>query len=42
MIDFIVFPLAFFGAYVLIGGPYTDNVTALGRKAYEWIKAKFN
>lgn len=41
MIDFFLFPLAAYGAYVLIGLPKTDTISALGRKVGEWLIAKF-
>jgi hypothetical protein len=42
MIDFILYPLALYGGYTLLGLPGTDAITALGRKAGQWIMAKFN
>lgn len=36
----VVYPLAFYGAYVLLGMPATDSVVALGRKALAFIKSK--
>lgn len=41
MIEYlVVYPLAIYGAYVLIGAPPTDNIVALGRKALAAIVAK--
>lgn len=37
---FVVYPLAVYGLYVLIGAPATDNIVALGRKAVAYIQAK--
>lgn len=43
MFEFIVvYPLAFYGAYVLLGMPKTDAVVALGRKALAFIRSKLN
>lgn len=46
MIDTIVglveLPLAVYGAYVLIGLPKTDTISALGRKLGTWLLAKFS
>lgn len=41
MLDLIVIPLAVYGGYTLLGLPYTDQITALGRKAGAWVVAKF-
>lgn len=41
MVDFILYPFAIYGAYVLIGLPKTDTISALGRKLGEWLIAKF-
>lgn len=41
MFEFIVvYPLAFYGAYVLLGMPKTDAIVALGRKIIDWLRAK--
>lgn len=37
---FVVYPLATYGLYVLIGAPATDSIVALGRKALNAILAK--
>lgn len=37
----VVYPLAIYGAYVLIGAPPTDSIVALGRKALDWVRSKF-
>ena len=43
MFEFIVvYPLALYGAYVLLGMPKTDVIVALGRKALDWAKSKIN
>ena len=42
MIDFFLYPLAIYGAYTMLGLPYTDTITALGRKAGAWVMSKFN
>ena len=41
MIDFILYPLAIYGAYVLIGLPKTDTISALGYKVGVWLVNKF-
>ena len=41
MVDFILYPLAIYGGYVLLGLPKTDTIAALGRKAGQWLIAKF-
>lgn len=40
MVDFILYPFAIYGAYVLIGLPKTELVSALGAKALAWVVAK--
>lgn len=40
MFDLIETGLAIYGVYVLVGGPVTDKVTALGRKAWDFVAAK--
>lgn len=42
MIDFIVYAFAAYGAYVMLGFPPSDKITALGAKALVWIKSKFS
>ena len=41
MIDFILYPLAIYGAYVLLGLPKTDTISALGYKLGTWLITKF-
>lgn len=42
MFEFIVvYPLAFYGAYVLLGMPKTQAISALGLKLAQWIGGKF-
>lgn len=38
--DAVITPLAVYGAWVLLGFPYTDEVTALGRKILVWARDK--
>ena len=40
MFDIALYALAGYGLYVLIGAPPTDQITALGRKALDWLRAK--
>ena len=41
MFEFIVvYPLAFYGAYVLIGAPKTDKIVALGAKLLAFVRSK--
>ena len=41
MFDFVVeYPLAVYGAYVLLGMPKTDAIVALGRKILDWLRGK--
>lgn len=41
VISFLTIPLAIYGGYTLLGLPYTDEITALGRKLGAWVIAKF-
>jgi hypothetical protein len=42
MFEFIVvYPLAFYGAYVLLGMPKTDAIVSLGSKVIAWVRSKF-
>lgn len=41
MTDMILIPLAVYGAYVLIGLPKTDTISALGYKLGVWLTSKF-
>lgn len=41
MIDFVLYPLAIYGGYVLLGLPKTDTISALGRKLGTWLLDKF-
>lgn len=41
MVDFILYPLAIYGAYVLIGLPKTETISALGYKVGAWLVNKF-
>lgn len=41
MFDLLVtYPLAFYGAYVLLGMPKTDAIVALGRKIIDFLRSK--
>ena len=43
MFDFVVvYPLAAYGAWVLLGMPATDNIVALGRKALAYVTSKLH
>lgn len=42
VVNFVTIPLAIYGAWALLGLPYTDQVTALGRKALTWITTKIS
>lgn len=41
ILNLVTLPLAIYGAYVLLGLPKTDAISALGRKAAAWLASKF-
>jgi hypothetical protein len=42
ILDVVVYAFAAYGAYVMLGFPPSDKITALGAKALTWIKSKFS
>lgn len=41
IVNLVTIPLAIYGAYVLVGLPKTDTISALGRKLGTWLLSKF-
>jgi hypothetical protein len=41
LLNLVTIPLAIYGGYTLLGLPYTDEITALGRKLGAWVISKF-